>query len=87
MELVVSDNASTDQTEEVVRQALQTGSFKYNRNNENMGAVGNIFTAIEEIATGEYCWVIGDDDMVRQGKVNKIVEIIKENKLIDYFFY
>ncbi|MED4601270.1 glycosyltransferase family A protein [Paenibacillus validus] len=86
VELVVSDNASTDQTEEVVRQALQTGSFKYNRNNENMGAVGNIFTAIEEIATGEYCWVIGDDDMVRQGKVNKIVEIIKENKLIDYFF-
>ncbi|WP_248929427.1 glycosyltransferase family 2 protein [Paenibacillus hamazuiensis] len=86
IELIVSDNCSTDHTKDVIESALKKESFIYNKNNFNIGPVGNIFKTIQDIASGEFCWVLGDDDMVLNGKLHELIETIKKNNNFDYFF-
>ena len=86
VELVVSDNCSPDHTQEVVQWAQQQIPIRYHRNNENIGVARNILVATNELAKGEFCWIIGDDDMVIKGKVAKLINIIRANPDLDYFF-
>ncbi|MBA3044800.1 MAG: glycosyltransferase family 2 protein [Euryarchaeota archaeon] len=85
VELVVSDNCSTDNTGEVVEWAKEFGSFLYHRNEENIGAARNVMHVVN-LATGEFCWVLGDDDFVRVGGVKKVLQILKDHSDIDYAF-
>jgi glycosyltransferase involved in cell wall biosynthesis len=62
LELVISDNASTDDTEDVCR-ALAAGDdrVRYHRQSENVGILNNFMTAMR-LARGTYFRWIGDDD-------------------------
>jgi abequosyltransferase len=62
VEIIVSDNASTDDTEGVVR-AYQTqfSRLTYYRSPENRGADQN-YLKVVELAQGEFCWLLGSDD-------------------------
>jgi glycosyltransferase involved in cell wall biosynthesis len=70
-ELIISDNASTDRTEEICREyAARDGRIRYHRNPKNMGAGWNI-RRVCELATGRYFkWAAADDllepDFLRQ---------------------
>jgi glycosyltransferase involved in cell wall biosynthesis len=86
VELIVSDNCSTDHTPEVVQWAMQFGAFRCHRNKTNIGATRNILLLSNELAEGEFCWILGDDDMIIQGKLPKIIESIKNNAEMDYFY-
>lgn len=61
-ELIISDNASTDKTEEICRAyAAQDSRIRYYRNDKNIGCSGN-FNRVFELSTGEYFkWVAYDD--------------------------
>jgi glycosyltransferase involved in cell wall biosynthesis len=61
-ELVISDNASTDGTEEICRAyASKDRRVRYFRNSENLGANRN-FNRIAELARGRYLkWCTADD--------------------------
>lgn len=85
VELIVSDNCSPDQTKEVVEWAQQFGPLRYNRNQENIGPCRNMLS-VTELAQGEFCWILGDDDLVRPGGVKRVLQVIKENPEIDYVF-
>jgi glycosyltransferase involved in cell wall biosynthesis len=62
VELVISDNASTDDTEEVCRELARSDErIHYHRQAENVGLFNNFVTAIG-LAKGEYFRWIGDDD-------------------------
>lgn len=64
LELVISDNASTDDTEEVCRAAARTDPrIKYHRQPENVGLLNN-FLATMNLAAGEYFRWIGDSDWI-----------------------
>lgn len=86
VELVISDNASTDGTAEVIEWARQLGPFRYRRNTENIGACRNIVGLTSELAAGEYCWILPDDDIVREDAISRLLSIIKSNSDVDYFF-
>jgi glycosyl transferase family 2 len=62
VELIVSDNASTDATEEISRSyAKRDARVRYHRAERNMGAVWN-FNRVFELAGGEYfMWSAHDD--------------------------
>ncbi len=67
VELIVSDNASTDNTPEVVQSFRDCGkSFRSIRNSENIGPDRNILQCFEA-ANGKYVWIFGDDDMLEPG--------------------
>ena len=61
-ELIISDNASTDRTEEICRRyAAQDPRVKYVRNTENLGAAKN-YNQLVDMAKGEYFkWAAHDD--------------------------
>ncbi|MFP3867923.1 MAG: glycosyltransferase family 2 protein [Desulfobacteraceae bacterium] len=60
-ELIISDNASTDRTEEICRQyAAQDGRIRYYRNAKNLGAAQN-FNRVFELSSGEFFkWMPAD---------------------------
>lgn len=62
LEIVVSDNASTDGTEAFMR-SLDDPRVKYVRHPSNIGAHAN-FNACLENATGDYFLLFHDDDMI-----------------------
>ena len=77
VEIVVSDNASTDNTEEVVRGFQQSFSrLKYYRWPKNMGADLNYLKVIE-LSVSEYCWFLGSDDVLKDGAIRRIIDEIK----------
>lgn len=62
-ELIISDNASTDATPDILEEyAARDNRVKLLRQNENIGAVAN-FRAVFEAATGEFFAWAGDHDL------------------------
>lgn len=88
VELVISDNASPDATPDVVRaaQAKYPGVIRYSRNDSNIGFTGNLSRLCDELACGEYCWLIGDDDLVVEGGIIRVLKILCENPQTDFAF-
>ncbi|MBU2710379.1 glycosyltransferase family 2 protein [Zooshikella harenae] len=76
IQVVISDNASTDYTEDIVASYLDKGvSIKYFKWTENMGADKNYLKAAE-LADGEYIWFLGSDDWICNGAICKVLELL-----------
>lgn len=79
IELIVSDNASVDNTETIVKNYISKGlDILYIKNNENIGPDMN-FIQCFKIAKGNYFHLCGDDDIFTDLAFNKIFRIF-ENK-------
>ncbi len=77
IELLVSDNCSTDETENIVQGFISDGApIRYNRNETNLGMDGNFVYCFEH-ATGEYVWILGDDDYLVEGAITKLMGILQ----------
>lgn len=78
VELLVSDNCSTDATEAVVKSWQAKGAkITYLRNAQNIGPDNN-FVQCYKAASGRYFWLLGDDDMILDGAIPRITGILKE---------
>lgn len=79
VELIVSDNCSTDNTSQIVKAFLDKGvPIKYNRNESNLGADGN-FLKCMHLASGKYVQLLGDDDYYVEGGLKYLVELLRRN--------
>lgn len=66
-DVVVSDNASTDDTAEIVRRYQSAGlPITYLRVETNQGFDRNIL-AVVALSSGEFCWLLGSDDFLEHG--------------------
>lgn len=70
-EVVISDNASKDDTALVVRAFEKDLRIRYFRQVTNVGAHAN-FRAVADLAKGTYVWIFGDDDKVGPTAVGKV---------------
>ena len=64
LEVVVSDNASTDATQAVVDRYKADPRLHYFRNSSNLGLAGNWAKALREYASGTWALILSDDDML-----------------------
>ena len=78
IEVIVSDNCSTDETENVVREVAQGHAVKYWKNSSNLGMEGN-FLKCFEAAQGIHVWTFSDDDILLDGVLQKVLDLITEN--------
>lgn len=78
IEVVISDNASTDQTSDIIASYRDRLPLVYHRAAENMGADRN-FLKVVELATGDFCWLMGSDDILEPGSVAEIVRHCQAN--------
>lgn len=76
IELFISDNASPDDTQQVVERFRTEGmECRYLRNEENIGSDPNFLQCFQE-ARGRYFWMVGDDDILVPGSVEKIAALL-----------
>ena len=77
IEVVISDNGSTDNTTEVVQEYLALfPAIRYFRNDQNIGFDRNFLSGVDK-STGEYCISIGDDDAFFPGSFSYLLNKIK----------
>lgn len=74
MEIIISDNCSTDDTQQIVQDAIDQGfNCRYIRNETNLGMDGNFVSCFRK-AKGRYVWLLGDDDIII---IDSLVDIVK----------
>jgi len=80
VKICISDNCSTDNTGEIVAifQKKYPDLINYGKNEDNLGADANIIKVID-MAKGEFIWLLGDDDLVVGGGVEKVVNFINNH--------
>jgi glycosyltransferase involved in cell wall biosynthesis len=66
IEIVVSDNGSTDGTAPMLLEYASTRGVRVRRNPTNIGMDLNLIEATR-MATGEFIWWMGDDDRIHEG--------------------
>jgi glycosyltransferase involved in cell wall biosynthesis len=75
-ELIISDNASTDRTEEICRAyTARDKRIRYFRNGTNLGAAKN-FNRVFELSSGEYFKWATHDDLCAPEYLERCVEIL-----------
>ena len=87
-EILVSDNSSTDNTQEVIQKWQRTLSnitFKSNKNSKNLGAIKNIMYCLNSTAT-KYVWTIGDDDPIQDRAIAYVISKLKQHEDLSLLF-
>ena len=84
IEYVVRDNGSTDNTNEILQGFRNDSRFKISKSDENVGLDENLHQAIKT-ATGEYIWLLSDDDLTTTNSLQVIFGILNKTAA-DYFF-
>jgi glycosyltransferase involved in cell wall biosynthesis len=75
-EVIVSDNASPDDTEQRVARLREEGvPARYFRQSRNVGYSLNVVEAAMQ-ADAEYIWFFGDDDLIEPGTLRKIQQVL-----------
>ena len=75
-ELVVSDNDSSDSTRQVV-ESFDPSKIRYIRTPQFLSSADN-WEFARRHASGEYIWLIGDDDYLVPGSLREAAAVIRE---------
>lgn len=89
VEVCVADNASSDDTADVVKAASATHpstTILYARQTENLGAIRNLLYAATQQATGAFVWALGDDDLVLPGAVRRVCDALRAHGELEFFY-
>lgn len=84
-EVCISDNFSNDDTEEVVRSFENKIPIRYFKNESNIGRVRN-YLRVVNLAKGDFIWLLGDDDLLLPGSLERLDRLISLNKNVDFFY-
>ena len=78
IEIIISDNCSTDATPAVVEEYRGSLPFTYIRNSENIGSNRNFLQCLHK-ASGKYVWLLGDDDYLQTMHMHELLEKLESN--------
>ncbi len=84
-EVCISDNFSNDNTESVVNSFKNKLPIIYYKSPSNAGRVKNYLNVVN-IATGEFIWLIGDDDLLLKNAIFEINRLISSNNDVEFFY-
>ena len=85
VEIVVSDNASTDGTPAVLSEmaaAYPHVCLRPHRQPQNRGPDANIYETVKR-ASGEFCYILSDDDVLLPGAVARLLGLMGEHPEAD----
>jgi len=85
IQVCVSDNGSDDKTKEIVNKYKKKLNIKYHRYSNNKGRVKN-FLKVVRMADGVFTWLIGDDDLLMPDAIKQVLNLIKLNSDVDFFY-
>ena len=77
-EIIISDNASPDNTEKLVREYMEKyENIRYFKNGYNIGNDNLIVAA--NYANGSYIWIFADDDLHKKNSIRNIIDSIEKD--------
>lgn len=85
VEVCISNNGSSDHTEDIVRKYKTLLNIKYQSNTSNIGIAKN-FLSVVKMAKGEFAWLIGDDDLLLPTALEKLQTLLSNNSEVDFFY-
>jgi len=86
VEVLISDNASTDHTPSVVeKHAKNCPEMRPVRNSTNIGMQAN-FAQCMDLCRGEFLYMIGDDEVILEGGLNIILEALRATQASIFVF-
>lgn len=78
-ELIISDNASTDATEQIARKYVRYDErVRYHRNKKNIGLIEN-FNLVATLARGDFFQWMAHDDILEPDYLSACVEILEQH--------
>lgn len=81
LEIIISDNCSTDNTYEVMEKYLSNPKIRYYKNEQNIGMIPNYKIATEQRTKGDYItYVSSDDYLINTSFISQAVNIINAHK-------
>jgi glycosyltransferase involved in cell wall biosynthesis len=80
VEILVSDNCSTDNTQIIVNEFKDDLKIQYFRNEKNLGWGENFFLCFEK-SKSNYVLLLGDDDLICDGFFKLLIEVLLNNDL------
>ena len=88
IEIVISDNASTDATSSVVAAyaARHPGLFRYFKNDENVGYSRNVDLSIQHCNT-KFVLLMSDDDALCDNALNQLIKVVKRHETDASIFF
>mgnify|MGYP001591943761 FL=1 len=77
VEICISNNGSLDNTAQMVANFVKKypDLIRYRQNNTNLGFDSNIIDVVK-MARGEFIWLLGDDDLIVDGGIKKVLDFI-----------
>jgi glycosyltransferase involved in cell wall biosynthesis len=87
VEVVVSDDASRDETQTVLNRYRAESRVRLYRNDANLGRVGNYRRCLYQLARGTWALLLdGDDYLVDSSYISRAMRRANEDDTIDLFF-
>lgn len=83
LEVLVSNDASPDETDEIVNEMQRKFPIFYIKNEKNLGYDLN-FIQCYKMAHGKYIMLMGNDDYVCDGGVKYILDYLEQNEDLDW---
>ncbi len=77
--LLILDNCSSDNTQEVCAPFLKDARIRYIRNEKNIGLLGNLLKGIELTQTPYWCYVCHDDKFTSPDAVQIAYDILEKD--------
>lgn len=86
VEVLISDNCSTDETPEIIASyKIKYPFIKYVRNSKNLGADGN-FLQCMQMANGKFTMLLSDDDILVENALENILSFLENNLELSLIF-
>lgn len=85
VQICISDDCSPESPEgmiNIVRSRYPQVEILFERNKENRGMDYNFLNSVM-MASGEFCWIIGNDDMPAEGGIARVVHLLAGTRDID----
>ena len=80
VQVLISDNASTDNTKSVIESYRSIyPMIKYIRNDRNIGPDSNFLQCLE-LAEGKYTLLLSEDDILMENKLSLILSFLNKNE-------
>ena len=88
IELLVSDNCSSDNTNQILssfKEIKKPYKFTVNKNKQNLGGDRNCALIVQK-ASGRFVWILCDDDILDPCAINYVFKELSENKEVGFCF-
>ena len=77
-EVCISDNGSKHNISKIIKKYSKRLNIKFNKFNRNLGITQN-FLKVVDMASGEFVWTIGNDDLLLPKSLKIIEKLLNKN--------